>query len=643
MRWVARLLAAVAFAGVVANEGHAAERPSQLLADRYAPVVELKKQSVLCGKGEGYRPVAVDLVLGRKDVSLFLGAASKKYTRVGRGPEPRDLYGRGRDYYVDLPGHPVSEPCSYEKWFNAIGAGAPNVVYAHVATERGDPGRLALQYWLYYVFNDFNDKHESDWEMIQLNFEAATPAEALQRHPTEVLYSQHQGAERAWWGDDKLRLVGGTHIVTYPGAGSHANYFRDALWLGRSAGQGIGCDDSTGPSTRVRPTTLILPTDVAGAGSSLAWVAFEGHWGQREKSFNDGPFGPNTKRQWREPFTWAEAAGRDSSFAVPGTAHQGLDGTDFYCGAIPAATRFMDAVYAAEWLVFSVLGLLAVLCAVLVARTTWRPTTLRPLEQRRAAGQILGVSLRVYRLGWRTFLLIGLLVLPLTCAAALCVHLLQRVDPIGNLMRALGHEDLLHVHANILVLAAIQIAGVGFAIAATAVATASLRLGEEPLAATGPFSIAAHRVGALAGVLLRVAGIPFLLAITIIGIPVAFWYLGRTAVALPACVIERLDAGAAIRRSKDLVGSHPWRAATLTTLTIAAAILIGPLVGAAILLSTPIPFTVTNLIAMAVSAAVMPLAGITISLLFLDFRSREHEVAESELVPGGVTAEHGLA
>jgi hypothetical protein len=39
----------------------------------------------------------------------------------------------------------------------------------------------------------------------------------------------------------------------------------------------------------------------------------------------------------------------------------------------------------------------------------------------------------------------------------------------------------------------------------------------------------------------------------------------------------------------------------------------------------------------------MPLAGITISLLFLDFRSREHEVAESELVPGGVTAEHGLA
>jgi hypothetical protein len=643
MRWVARLLAAVALAGVIANGARAADRPDQILADRYAPVVELKTQSVPCGKGEGYRPVAVGLVFGREDVALFHGPSAGKYTRVRRAPAARDLHGRGRDFYLDLPGHPVSEACSYEKWFKTIGADAPNAVYAHVATERGQPGRLALQYWLYYVFNDFNDKHESDWEMIQLNFEAATPAEALEQHPTEVLYSQHQGAERAWWGDEKLRLVGGTHVVTYPGAGSHANYYRDALWLGRNAGQGLGCDDSTGPSTRVRPTALVLPTNVSGAESPLAWLAFEGHWGQREKSFNDGPLGPNTKRQWREPFTWAEAAGRDASFAVPGTAHDGLDATDFFCGAIPAVTRFMDAVYAAEWLVFSLLGLLMVLCVIAVTRTTWVPTTLRPLEQRRAVGQILVVSPRVYRLGWRTFLLIGLLVLPLTSAAALCVHLLQRVDPIGELMRALGHEDLVHVHANILVLAAIEVVGIGFALAATAVAVASLRVGEEPIAAAGSLAVAAHRAGPLAGVLLRVVGIPFLLAITIVGIPVALWYLGRRAVAVPACVIERGDAGSAIRRSKELVGSHPWRAATLTALTVAAALLIGPLVGAAILFSTPISFTITNLIAMAVSAAVMPLAGIAITLLYFDLRSREHEVGESELVPAGVSAERGLA
>ena len=27
------------------------------------------------------------------------------------------------------------------------------------------PGRIALQYWLFYVFNDFNNLHEGDWEM----------------------------------------------------------------------------------------------------------------------------------------------------------------------------------------------------------------------------------------------------------------------------------------------------------------------------------------------------------------------------------------------------------------------------------------------------------------------------------------------
>jgi hypothetical protein len=30
-------------------------------------------------------------------------------------------------------------------------------VYAHVATDPDHPGELALQYWLYYVFNDWNN------------------------------------------------------------------------------------------------------------------------------------------------------------------------------------------------------------------------------------------------------------------------------------------------------------------------------------------------------------------------------------------------------------------------------------------------------------------------------------------------------
>ena len=112
-------------------------------------------------------------------------------------------------------------------------------VYAHVATDRAHPGKVALQYWLFYAFNDFNNLHEGDWEMIQLNFDAASAAQALDETPVEVGYSQHEGAERAAWNDGKLERVDGTHPVVHPAAGSHANFYGEALYLGASGSFGI--------------------------------------------------------------------------------------------------------------------------------------------------------------------------------------------------------------------------------------------------------------------------------------------------------------------------------------------------------------------------------------------------------------------
>ena len=105
-------------------------------------------------------------------------------------------------------------------------------MYAHVVGDPAYPGRLALQYWMFYVYNDWNNLHEGDWEMIQLNFDAASAAQALDETPVEVGYSQHTGGERAGWGDDKLEIVGGSHPVVYPASGSHAGFFDQALYLG---------------------------------------------------------------------------------------------------------------------------------------------------------------------------------------------------------------------------------------------------------------------------------------------------------------------------------------------------------------------------------------------------------------------------
>ena len=45
----------------------------------------------------------------------------------------------------------------------------------------------------------------------------------------------------------------GRHPVVYPAAGSHANKFTEALYLGSSAEQGVGCDDTRGPHVELRP------------------------------------------------------------------------------------------------------------------------------------------------------------------------------------------------------------------------------------------------------------------------------------------------------------------------------------------------------------------------------------------------------
>ena len=111
---------------------------------------------------------------------------------------------------------------TYERWARRLTKGSEPVVYAHVATEAAAPGQLALQYWFFYPFNDFNNTHEGDWEMIQLLFDADDAEEALGKDPVAVGYSSHEGAERADWDDDKLERVDGTHPVVYPAAGSHA-------------------------------------------------------------------------------------------------------------------------------------------------------------------------------------------------------------------------------------------------------------------------------------------------------------------------------------------------------------------------------------------------------------------------------------
>ena len=67
---------------------------------------------------------------------------------------------------------------------------ATPAIYGRVIT---DQGHLVVQYWFYWVYNQWNDVHEGDWEMIQLDFDTDDIDKAMQRGPTRYAYAPARG------------------------------------------------------------------------------------------------------------------------------------------------------------------------------------------------------------------------------------------------------------------------------------------------------------------------------------------------------------------------------------------------------------------------------------------------------------------
>ncbi|HLN14112.1 MAG TPA: hypothetical protein VK587_13030, partial [bacterium] len=155
----------IAFAGVAgASRAAAASDPASELAREYAPVLRLKEVPGSCGIGEPYVPIDVNLLMGNPEVALRGPWDTTNIVTVG--PTAQEL-GQGLfGYNLDFPGNGLQPGCTYEEWQHRLLAdGSVPTMYAHLVTQAGVPGRLALQYWFFYVFNDWVNTHEGDWEM----------------------------------------------------------------------------------------------------------------------------------------------------------------------------------------------------------------------------------------------------------------------------------------------------------------------------------------------------------------------------------------------------------------------------------------------------------------------------------------------
>jgi hypothetical protein len=614
---VARLLAitlCAVLALVVAPAAAADLQDEQALAEKYAPVVRLVQQQDpedVCSYGEPFIPTDIDLLLDEPTVALR--GPWNRTDLVEIGPSADDLAGR-YEYHLDVPGNALDPGCTYNRWAQRLTEGSEPAVYAHVV---GEQGSLALQFWFFYPFNDFNNTHEGDWEMIQLVFDVPDAAAALRAEPVEVGYSSHEGAERAAWGDEKLELVNGRPVV-YPAAGSHANKYDEALWLGSSAEAGVGCDDTQGPHTELNPRVETIPSDARAAAAAYPWIAFEGRWGELQEAFFNGPTGPNLKRQWTEPITWSEDW-RDESYAVPAAGLFGTGSTDFFCSAVATGSRALAQLLRDPGATLLVLAAILAVVVFAIVRATWTPVAPLRIARRRSWGQVLSASARMYLKRPLLMLGLGVLLIPLTFVITLLQWLLvSGLDFAGS---ASGEATSIFAFLAVVVGAALTLLGLGLVQAATACALVEVDA-DRPVGPVDAYRLALRRIGPLLGAIALFVLAWVVLTTTVVLIPVAIWLAVRWALAAPVVELEDRRPYEALRRSAALVRGRWLRVGSLVGVSAALAIFTGPLLGAILIILTDTPFALLNIVAGVVYALAMPYVALVTSYVYFDARTR---------------------
>jgi hypothetical protein len=204
-----------------------------------------------------------------------------------------------------------------------------NRVHGHA--RRDGQGRLWLQYWLFYYYNDYQllgplsgGDHEGDWELVQLRLDAADRA-------VQAVYSQHRQAQS--------RPFTGVTPTVYVARGSHANYFsRGAQWTGN------WFDQADGRGPQIVPALDVLE-------DTTPWVLWPGFWGDTKKGVlpldADSPVSPGVRPHWRDPAKLV-ATGAARTLAAPApprvSAHREGDRVVVRYDAAPNATALTVAL-----------------------------------------------------------------------------------------------------------------------------------------------------------------------------------------------------------------------------------------------------------------------------------------------------------
>ncbi len=599
----------------------------QQLADKYAPVLNIKVQPYECDTvGESYLPVSVDTIFGDPEVKLMQRVEENGKMvdkEVMTAPTAADLYGLDDTYYIDLPGDSRQPGCDFETWSRARYAelGTQPSIYARVAMEEGVEGKVVLQYWFYWVYNQFNNLHESDWEMIQLTFDANTVEEALAAEaPSSVAFAQHAGGESAEWDDKKVKRDG-DHIYTYSAAGSHATYYQPAVWIGWGAnGAGFGCDtidpdiETLGTPSQI----ILLPSTTEGITQTddLAWLNFDGRWGERQSWEFNGPYGLNTGSKWLTPISWTEDI-RNYSLAIPHNETIGPGPSALFCSisSIGGSALALFPVYPQIVLAVTVVMLGAIAWFVFWARHQIKKAIVQYLGHVRHYGP---VSL------W--LLLVAIVSNFLTGALR---DLFQSLSN-DNIRLTAGGDGGAFSLAPTFGFGTMQQFALAILVAPVImVLTEQYAQGERNGHLLDVWKETLPKWWVLIRVNLLNAVILTLLAITIIGIPIAIYKNVQWFWSSQSAILNDARVMQARHQSRRLSKRHWWSTLRMSILVAVVSGIPGPIVGMLFFVTSLVSIETAGLISGLIYAICYPIAVIASTLYYMELR--DEKVAEGTL------------
>ena len=588
------------------------------LARKHAPIVYLPPLTgAACdAAGSAIRPVPVETVLGNDEIVLRkMGDDFAIY-----GPTATDLAKEGTKYfdsYLDLPGNPRRATCKYQMDAARFAEGFPNVAYARVLEQ---DETVVLQYWLFYYFNNWNNKHEADWELVQLTFKASSVRRALQVQPETIALSQHSTGETAKWTDAKVHREGDRPLV-FVAAGSHANYFAPRVYVGLgSGGEGMGCDNASGSTERTPLNAILLPQTVSRTDDPFAWLSFKGYWGEQAGPEHEGASNPVTKQNWLKPIAWENRL-REASTTVPLRNTIGPNAIGAFCDMIAFGADSILPWYRTQPAVLlAALGLVSGTGLVGLTRTRYLPVRGLPLRSRRRIGQLLLASLEVYRRKALVFLSIGLAVLPLGLLAPEVTWPQDWTLPF-SLYRPLDAEVRHVARALLQVELRFGLAYLVLLWASTAVVS-RLERDQSGGAAEALSDMVRRLPQLLLARALAVTGI-VVLTLTVVGVPAAVWLAVRWAFVEQAVLLDGRSALRGLRISEVLVSRDWWwSAAAVLGLGFVGLVAASAVGLTAILFLKSMPLAYINLATSIVFVAIVPVVAIAMSLVYFDLQAR---------------------